>query len=306
VSVRALFVGSKRMGLRCLAAMHATCPEALVGIVTLDDSADTRHALGDLQHFGRTHRLPVTIVATRAEADRAIRDATPDMVVVCGWYWMIGPETLAVAPRGFVGVHNSLLPRYRGAAPIVWAMLNGETRVGLSVYSLTHGMDDGDIWAQAQTEVGADDYISCVLDRLEDACEEMIARVFPRLLDGTIQPVPQDPALATFGARRRTEDGRIQWSRTAEQIYRFIRAQSAPYPGAFTTCGGRRLTIWKARPFMAPYFGRAGELVRGPSGEMLAICADHRALVLELLQLEGRGAVPAAEMSAAIGSMLGD
>jgi methionyl-tRNA formyltransferase len=306
VSVRALFVGSKRMGLRCLAGIQAASPDSLVGIVTLDDSADTRQALGDLQQFGCTHGVPVTVVGSRREADRVIGDAHADLVVVCGWYWMIGAETLATARHGFVGVHNSLLPRYRGAAPIVWAMLNGERRIGLTMYSLTEGMDEGDIWAQAETEVGPDDYIACVLARLEDACEEMVGRVFPRLLDGSISPLPQDAALATFGARRRAEDGRIGWTESAERIYRLIRAQSLPYPGAFTTCGGWRMTIWKAHPFRAPYFGRPGELARGPSGEVLAICGDHRALVLEELQFEGRSASPAREAKITMGTVLGE
>jgi methionyl-tRNA formyltransferase len=286
--------------------MHSASPESLVGIVTLDDSSDSRHALADLQEFGCTHEVPVTVVASRGEADRVIRSASPDLVVVCGWYWMIRPETLRAARRGFVGIHNSLLPRYRGAAPIVWAMLNGERRVGLTMYSLTSGMDDGDVWAQAETEVGPDDYIACVLARLEDACEEMVGRVFPRLLDGSGAPVAQDETLATFGARRRAEDGRIAWTDSAERIYRLIRAQSSPYPGAFTTCGGWRMTIWKAHPFTAPYFGRPGELARGPAGEVLAICGDHHALVLEELQFEGRSALPAREAKITMGTVLGE
>ena len=92
--------------------MHATCPDELVGIVTFDDSADTRHALGDLQQFGRTHRLPVTVVATRAEADRAIRDAAPDMVVVCGWYWM--SSSVVVRYTTEPGVHARFSPTLNG------------------------------------------------------------------------------------------------------------------------------------------------------------------------------------------------
>ena len=165
-------------------------------------------------------------------------------------------------------------------------MIQGEREVGLSMYSLTSGMDDGDIWAQTTSVVGPDDYIGAVLARLEDACDEMIRRVYPRILDGEIEPDPQDGARATYGTLRDAEHGRIDWRQSAERLYRWIRAQSAPYPGAFTSCRSRRLTIWKAHPFPAAYCGRPGEVARGPSGEALVICGDERALVIDEMQVD--------------------
>jgi methionyl-tRNA formyltransferase len=114
----------------------------------------------------------------------------------------------------------------------------------------------------------------------------MIRRVYPQIVDGTIQPVPQDGTRATYGTLRNTEHGRIDWRQSAERLYRWIRAQSAPYPGAFTSCHGRRLTIWKAHPFHAAYYGRPGEVARGPSGETLVVCGDDRALIVDEVQTE--------------------
>ena len=274
------------MGLRCLTAMHATGSSEIVNIITFDDRSDSRHVFQELHCFGEQHRIPVTVTRGSADLKAAVRTSEPELAIVCGWYSMIAAETRAAARRGFIGVHNSLLPRYRGAAPLVWAMLQGEREVGLSVYTLTGGMDDGDIWAQTSTPVGSDDYIGDVIGRLEDACDEMIRDVYPRILKDDIKPVPQDAAKATYGTLRSRDHGRIHWNNAADRIYRWIRAQSKPYPGAFTSCGGRRLTIWQAHPFAPLYFGRPGEVVRGPSGEMMVVCGDDRALVIDTMQFD--------------------
>jgi len=281
-----VFIGSKRMGLRCVSAMHGTGASILTGIITFDDRVDGRHVFPELHRFGDQHRIPVTVTQGNVDLQAAVRAADAELAIVCGWYSMIPAATLAEAPRGFIGVHNSLLPRYRGGAPLVWAMLQGEREVGLSMYTLTTGMDDGDIWTQASTSVGPDDYIGAVLGRLEDACDEMIRRVYPDIVDGAIQPVPQDGTRATYGTLRGAEHGRIDWRQPAERVYRWIRAQSTPYPGAFTLCRGRRLTIWKAHLFAAPYYGRPGEVARGPSGETLVVCGDDRALVIDEMQVD--------------------
>jgi methionyl-tRNA formyltransferase len=274
------------MGLRCLTAMHATGSSEIVGIITFDDRSDSRHVFQDLHFFGEHHGIPVSVTRGSADLNAAVHTSEPDLAIVCGWYSMIAADTRAAARRGFIGVHNSLLPRYRGAAPLVWAMLQAESEVGLSMYTLTSGMDDGDIWAQTSTTVGPDDYIGDVLNRLEDACDEMIRRVYPRLLNNEVTPVPQDAAKASYGTLRSRDHGRIPWQEPVDRIYRWIRAQSRPYPGAFTSCDQRRLTIWRAHPFASPCYGRPGEVLKGPSREMMVICGDNRALVIDAMQVD--------------------
>jgi methionyl-tRNA formyltransferase len=165
-------------------------------------------------------------------------------------------------------------------------MLRGEREVGLSMYTLTSGMDDGDVWAQTSTPVGPDEYIGDVLTRLEDACDEMIRRVYPRIVNDEVTPVHRTRAkrpTARFATV--TTDG-FSGATPAERIQRWIRAQSRPYPGAFTSCDGRRLTIWKAHLFPSLYYGRPGEVVRGPAGETMVICGDDRALVIDEMQMD--------------------
>ncbi len=291
-----MFIGSKRMGLRCVTAMQASGAADIAAIVTFDDRTDARTVFNELHCFAETHRIPATVVHGDAALLTAVRNARPELAIVCGWYSMISAHARALAPRGFIGVHNSLLPRYRGAAPLVWALMHGEREVGLSMYTLTDGMDDGDLWAQTSTAVAPDEYIGTVLERLEEACERMIRDVYPRIFDDSLSPVPQNGAQATYGTIRTPAHGRIDWHEPAEDIWRAIRAQSHPYPGAFTAYDGHRLVVWRAHPFASPYYGRAGELVRGPRGEMLVICGDHRALVLDDIQIDDAQANPSAAL----------
>jgi methionyl-tRNA formyltransferase len=281
-----VFIGSKRMGLRCVTAMQASGAASVAAIVTFDDRADGRTIFKELHCFGEAHRIPVAVVHGDASLLTAVREVEPEVAIVCGWYSMISTQTRAVARRGFIGVHNSLLPRYRGAAPLVWALMHGEGEVGLSMYTLTDGMDDGDVWAQISTAVAPDEYIGTVLERLEDACEGMIRDAYPRILDGHVTAVSQDGAKATYGTIRTPAHGCIDWRDTAVAIGRAIRAQSRPYPGAFTTYEGRRLVVWRAHLFSSPYYGRPGEVARGPHGEMMVICGDDRALVLDEIQTD--------------------
>jgi len=292
------------MGLRCLTAMHATGSSDIVRIITFDDTSDSRHVFRELHCFGEQHGIGVSVTRSSADLNAAVRAAEPELAIVCGWYSMIAADTRAAVGRGLIGVHNSLLPRYRGAAPLVWAMLRDERKVGLSMYTLTSGMDDGDIWAQTSTPLGPDDYIGDVLGRLEEACDEMIRRVYPRILNDEVAPVRQDPSQATYGTLRSRDHGRIQWHEPVDRIYRWIRAQSKPYPGAFTSCDGRRLTIWRAHPFASPYYGRPGEVVKGPSGEMMVICGDDRALVIDAMQFDD-GAIDAGRDSLRVRTVLG-
>jgi methionyl-tRNA formyltransferase len=292
------------MGLRCLTAMYETRSSDIVSIITFDDRLDTRHVFHDLHCFGEQCRIPVTVTHGGADLNVAVRAAEPELVIVCGWYLMIAADTLGAARRGFIGVHNSLLPRYRGAAPLVWAMLNGEPEVGLSMYTLTQGMDDGDVWAQTSTPVGPDDYIGDVLGRLEDACDDMIRNVYPRILNDEVKPKRQDAGQATYGTLRSRDHGRIRWHDPADRIHRWIRAQSKPYPGAFTSCDGRRLTIWRAHPFASLYYGRPGEVVKGPAGEAMVICGDDRALVIDAMQFDD-GSVDAGRESLRPRTILG-
>ena len=289
---RVLFVGSKPLGLRILEEIHALAPDRIAGALTFDDSQDARSAFGALSAYCTSRDLPLHVASSRSDAEGLIQRIRPDLCIVAGWYWLIGDQTLESVPAGFIGIHNSLLPRYRGGSPLVWTILNGDAEAGVSLFSLTPGMDEGSIWAQGTVPVGESDAIGDVIVRLEERAVDLLRGVFPSILDGTARPTEQDHRQATYCAQRMPEDGEIDWRKTARQVHDFIRAQSHPYPGAFTYLEGSVLRVWSSRLFEPPYFGIPGQVGRIQDGEVYVICGDDHAVVLTDAEFLGRRGRP--------------
>ncbi|WP_448207931.1 methionyl-tRNA formyltransferase [Azospirillum sp. sgz302134] len=291
---RVLFLGSKAFGLRVLRVLKAATPTAIGHVLTIDDSADARSVLPLIRAYASESGMAVDVCASRDAAKRAILDYAPDICFVCGWYWLFDRETIDAVPGGIVGIHNSRLPKYRGGAPLVWALINGDTTVGSTVFVMGYGMDDGPVIGTVEVAVDGDDTIADVLQRLEDAVAGRLAGFWRGFLDGTILPVPQDHAQATFAAQRLPEDGLIDWSLDATTLHNFIRAQSFPYPGAFTVHEGRRITIARARPLPVTYHGRPGQVLQRQSDSVTIACSGHSAIeLLETLE-DGTPRPPAA------------
>lgn len=283
-----LFIGSKQPGLRCLVAMHQAAPHSLAGIMTLDDQQDSRSVFGEFRQFASDHNIPFHVAANRADSEKKIMAIQPDMCLVNGWYWLIGSEALHTVPSGFIGIHNSLLPRYRGGSPLVWTMINGEQTAGLSLFSFTEGMDEGDIWEQCTVKIGPRDDIGDVLAKLEDTMIAIIHDKYQAILDGTLRPRPQDHSQATYCASRTPEDGLIDWYRPATAVYNFIRAQSHPYPGAFTFYRENKMIIWKVRLDNATCFGSPGQIFRIKDRLVYVVCGDNRTVILEDVEQSGQ------------------
>lgn len=275
---RILFLGSKALGLRVLGAVRETGAGEVVGVVTLDDSGDRRSALDRF----RAEVPGLHVMKGAADTAAIVHDLHPDLVVVSGWYSLIDQALLAAVPRGFVGLHGSSLPAYRGHAPIVWQMIHGCPTVGLSLFRFGRGIDDGPIWVQAQISVGPEDYIADVLAKVEDTAADMVRRNLRSFLESNIDwSQPQDPKGASYCGQRIPSDGKIDWRWPAPQIYDFIRAQSDPYPGAYTALGAERLIIWRAKPADGLYFGTPGQVVAAGQGGAIVACGENTALKLE-------------------------
>ncbi len=285
---RVLFMGSKQMGLQVLREMYLLSPETLIGVLTIDDTNDTRTVFNDFQSFSNTNELELYVANNRKQADQIIRELNPDLCLVSGWYWMISKKTLGDVPHRFIGIHNSLLPKYRGGAPIIWAILNNEKKVGVSFFSFTPGMDEGPIWAQGSVLVKKYDYISDVLRKLVDRTIEVLQGTYLQILNGSICPVEQNHGLATYCAMRFPNDGNINWHMPAQYVYNFIRAQSEPYAGAFTYFEGQILKIWQASIFDKTYYGTPGQVARITTDSVYIICGDHQAVILEDVELGGK------------------
>jgi len=298
-----LVIGSKAFGLRCLEHLSDSPAADVVGLMTLDDRDDPRNAFEDLQAGAAERGVPF-VVTDRASSSKEIKKFSPDLCVVAGWYWLIDDTTLYSVPMGFVGLHFSLLPLYRGGSPLVWAMINGETSVGVSLFSFETGMDEGPIWGQATVPVERHESVGDVLPRLEIAAVELLGEAIPAILDGTAAPRGQDHSRATYCAQRRPEDGKIDWALPAERVHDFIRAQSHPYPGAFTVFDGQNLTLWSSREIAYRYYGTPGQVVF-VGDEVAVVCGDAKPLAIGSVQTEGGPVQPAREVLRSLALRLG-
>jgi methionyl-tRNA formyltransferase len=305
---RVLFIGSKLLGLKVLDLLWYLGSDVLLGAVTIDDTADTRSVYGDFQKFSESKGLQLFTARNREDSENIVMKLKPELCFVVDWYWLISSKCLASVPHGFLGVHASLLPKRRGGAPIVWAMIDGETETGVSLFFLVEGMDSGDIVAQRSIAIAPTDYVSDVLAKLDDVVLSIFRAKHLPILNGQAERIPQNHSFveATYCAQRILSDGLIDWHKPAKRIYDFIRAQSDPYPGAFSFLNGQKLTIWRVRPLNMVYQGTPGQVVRISSEGVTVICGDRQPLLLELIQLESDPKKPANEVLRSIKLRLTD
>jgi methionyl-tRNA formyltransferase len=225
-------------------------------------------------------------------AHEFFKRVAPDAVVIIA-YGQIVPQSLIEIPRlGWINLHASLLPRYRGAAPINWAILNGEARTGLTTMQIDAGMDTGPILLQKEIEIGPDETAPELVRRLSGAGAPLVVETLRKLASGDIYPVTQDSELATFARMLKKEHGRIHWTDAASKIYNMIRGLD-PWPGAYTGFRGQLCHIWGSPAATSPVQAAAPGTIWTSGEGVFVACGELSALKLSFIQLEARKRITA-------------
>jgi len=210
----------------------------------------------------------------------------PDLIVVVA-YGQILPKSILDIPRyGAINVHASLLPKYRGASPIAWAILKGEKRTGVTTIKMDEGMDTGDILLQKEIILGERETFESLHDRLALLGEEVLMETLERMKKGDLTPIPQDHSEATFAPPFKKEDGRIDWKKEAREIDCQIRALN-PWPGTFTEWNGRLLKIFSGEVRQGISKGEAGRVV-WVGADFIEVETGNGSLLIKEVQLEGK------------------
>jgi len=256
--MKVLFFGASELGYDCCECVINAGAD-VVGIFTIPQQysikfRDARQRINlknatfkDFNEIGNKYSIPVTTVEGNvSHYCDYILELDPDLILVIGWYYMIPTSIIQLPPKGTIGIHASLLPKYRGNAPLVWAIINGEKETGISLFYFDEGVDTGDIIAQKKFEIADTDTIKEVLEKTKTCSKEILLQTMPLLKEGKAQRKVQDHSQATIFPKRTPADGAIDWSLPAKQIRDFIRAQTKPYPGAFAMINGKKITIWDA------------------------------------------------------------
>ena len=235
------------MGARALEALVARGEDVAV-VVTHADDADEGAWFESVADVARIHRIPCLTPTSPnlPEVVETLRELAPDLILSVWYRRLLGPELLAVPRVAALNLHGSLLPTYRGRAPLNWVLVNGEARTGVTLHHMTVAADAGDIVAQRPIGIEPDDTAPTLYERMVKVGVELLLETYPAVLAGTAARIPQDSARATTVPRRRPEDGRIDWTWPAARILNMIRAVADPYPGAFVGDGPARLRLWAA------------------------------------------------------------
>lgn len=281
---RILFFGYSEVGHSCLDLLLGR-GDNVIGLITHEDHPDENIWFKTPASAAREHGIPVFTpesVNTREWIGR-VAAMRPDLILSVYYRHLICPAILAIAPLGAFNLHGSLLPKYRGRAPINWAVLHGERRLGMTLHRMVKRADAGAVVDQEGVAIDPRDTAEQAFRKVLPCGRAVLARQIDHLLAGTAPETPQDEAQATCYGARTPEDGRIDWTRSTAEIFNLIRAVTDPYPGAFTDHLGARLMVWWAEP--APGLtGQPGEIL---ALDPLVIATGDGAL--QLTRTEWRG-----------------
>lgn len=252
--MRVFFVGSTQLGHSCLRVLKDLPNVEICGVLTAPSVFRISYAPGGVKNILHRDFAPLAqeigcpLVSldskmTSARLFDEIKSLNPDLVLVIGWHHMIPKSWLACWPT--FGVHASLLPHYAGGAPLVWAIIEGQKKVGVTLFQLDEGVDSGPIVNQRAIRVRSNDDIASILAQVEEQSIKLMQEEIPRLLSADSQRVPQNLARRTVYPQRKPSDGQISASMSVRKIRNFVRAQTYPYPGAYLDYDGIRTTIWK-------------------------------------------------------------
>ena len=284
--MRIVFMGTPAFAVPSLEALLKS-DDQVVGVVTQPDRPKGRGqelATSPIKEVCRREGIPVLQPAKMKDPTflDALRAWQPDLIAVAAFGRILPPVILTMPPRGCINVHGSLLPKFRGAGPIQWAVITGEAETGITTMLMDEGMDTGAMLLQERTPILPGDTAGSLSVRLADVGGRLLVETIKQLKAGTIVPIPQDHAQATLAPLLKKEDGLIDWTHSAVDIERRVRGMS-PWPGAFTFAGEERWTIWRAM-VIEPVPGASPGHIIAATKEGIAVATGQGAILITELQ----------------------
>lgn len=300
--MRIVFFGFQRWGTETLRALLASGHDVPL-VVTHPPSRNPADNLwsDSVTDLATAAGIPVVKCryANAPELAEQLKVQDAELLVLSNWRTWLSPQICALARHGGINLHDALLPRYGGFAPINWAIANGETLTGVTVHRVEDELDLGDILLQEIVPIHPQDTATDIFHRTLPLFASLALAAVDALERGTASFTPQDSRQATFFHKRDERDMRIDWSRPARDIHNLIRAQSPPYPGAFSHFRGQRIELLKAAPAPRDYRGTPGRLLLTADGAVV-LCGPPgpQGLLIETVAPEQRPAMPASQFFA--------
>lgn len=278
--MRVVMFGYQTWGHRTLQALLESDHEVVMA-VTHPKSDHVYEKIWDdsVADLAEKHGIPVLLRNRPDDPEllAALRDAAPDLVVANNWRTVLPPEVFDLPAHGTLNIHDSLLPAYAGFSPLIWALINGEREVGVTAHRMNAELDAGDVLLQRAVPVGPTDTVTDLFHRTVDLITPVVHESLGLIATGRARWIPQDRSRASFFHKRSVEDSRIDWTWPAEDLERLVRAQSDPYPNAFTHHRGQRIRIIEAAVSQGRYGGTPGRVfIREGDGVVVVAGAQAR------------------------------
>jgi methionyl-tRNA formyltransferase len=310
--MRVVVFGYQTWGHRTLEALLASEHEVVLAVTHPASTHAYESIWNDsVADLATASGIPV-VVRNRPDEDvvRALKDADPDIIVANNWRTWIPPDVFDLPRHGTLNVHDSLLPAYAGFAPVIWALINGETEVGVTAHLMNETLDAGDIVLQRAVPVSPTDTATDLFHRTVDLIGPIVVDALAEIASGRRDFAKQDPAKASFFHKRSIEDSRVDFGWPAADLERLVRAQSDPYPNAFCYHGSTRLRILAASVSSGRYGGTPGRIfIREGDGVVVVAGADARfgrnhGLLIRRVRLDDGTELPATEYFRSMGGYL--
>lgn len=295
--MRILFMGTPEFAVPSLRALHRAGHQ-IVGVFTQPDKPKNRGmklAASPVKEYALAEGIPVFQPATLrgGEALEDMKRLAPQLIVVAAYGKLLPDDVLALPDLGCINVHSSLLPKFRGAAPIHWAILAGERETGVTIMHMSHDLDAGDVILQKGTEIGPNETAPELYGRLAEMGGELVLQAVERLEEGTAQRVAQNESLVTLAPMLTREMSPMDFSRAAQALHDQVRGL-LPWPAATTTLGGVRCKVLASRLTGETTSIAPGGVVQADKGGLKLACGDGRVLELVSLQPDGKKPMAAA------------
>ncbi len=309
MSQRILFIGGTRRGLNLMEMLIALGKNIVYAYILEEDKHEIIKVSGDLKELCSQHNIPVTVCKRLDSGNLSkILEFKPDVAFVCGWRTLIPSFIYKNIPIGCIAAHDSLLPRYRGFAPLNWAIINGEKQTGVTLFKIDDGaVDSGKIFKQKTVEIGDEEVATDVYPRINKATVELYKDFLCTLEKGTLEWRDQDETQATYTCKRVPEDGEINWTKSAANIFNLIRALSPPYPCAWTKYNGEKFIIERAslpRNQLRYEGNTPGRVVSVLDNGILVLCGTGQ-IILNRIASTTEDPVEAREVFSSIATTLG-
>ena len=291
----AIFLGSKKFGLNLFKTLYKANPRIKWTILCPPDLNDIRTYFSEFQDYAKVKDIDLLTANSPAMIEQYALDNKPDVMVVCGYYRILSARLIENVTLGVWGIHNSLLPKYRGGSPLVWQLINREKVIGSSFFKFSSGMDDGVILDQVKIENADKMTIGEASDSVEQAWISKVPDIWADFCKGDINPVEQNHIEASYCAQRQEADGLIDWKLNATDIDAFIRAQDAPYPRAFFKLNEKIVRIVSHSIDSREIYGSCGQVFQIIDKSVVICCGGSTSIKVSKVLID-RSTVDASEI----------